>query len=341
MNEFYTNVNQYSTGAQTGKADKVPSPDTANTQAILPNYYVNYSPISTTGATLNLINKEYQASIVKTYEVIQEVIAASKSIATNTESIKATLTDSVSSINDIDSTFNDFSNDILNDWLKYQDYINDYANIVFYALTGVLMFFGVIGFICVFFYTITNKCNCLRIILHIVWNFLALFTFILMLLGSIFGLLGIIGTDGVGVISYIFGEDNLIKSDKPIVLTGDTGNYINTCVNGNGDLADQLKLRQNNTGIDSIEKIYQMDSNITELNENISKVTELQTITTFGMEITKQEQDISFSHEDASNLISFKSKSLFPIRETHFVIIASQREPIVINSFSSCDNCFK
>ena len=100
MDEFYTNINQYSSKAQTGKAEKVPSPDTANTQAILPNYYVNYSPISTTGATLDLINKEYQTGIVKTYEVIQEVIAASKSIATNTESIKTTLTNSVSSIND-------------------------------------------------------------------------------------------------------------------------------------------------------------------------------------------------------------------------------------------------
>ena len=47
-----------------------------------------------------------------------------------------------------------------------------------------------------------------------------------------------------------------------------------------------------------------MDSNITELNENISKVTELQTITTFGMEITKQEQDISFSHEDINSALN-------------------------------------
>ena len=303
MDTTYNQFPTYSINETIKNQHKIKSPLSTNNQ-ILPTFYDNFSPIEIPGKTLFNIQTEYQLVFNNSYNAMKKVSDSSTSIKGSINLIESTLTSSITSISDIDSTFNDFSNDILNDWLKYQDYINDYANIVFYALTGVLMLFGVIGFICVFFYTITNKCNCLRIILHILWNFLALFTFILMLLGSIFGLLGIIGTDGVGVISYIFGEDNLIKSDKPIVLTGDTGNYINTCVNGNGDLADQLKLRQNNTGIDSIEKIYQMDSNITELNENISKVTELQTITTFGMEITKQEQDISFSHEDINSALN-------------------------------------
>ena len=211
----------------------------------------------------------------------------------------------MTTITDIEGTFNNFSSDILNDWLKYQDYINDYANTVFYALTGVLMFFGIVGFICVFFYTVTDKCNCLRIILHIVWNFLALFTFIIMLLGSIFGLLGIVGTDGVGVISYIFGEDNLIKSGEPIVLTGDTGVYINTCVNGNGDLAEQLGLKNQGEGLQQIEELYKLEKTINNITKTFAEYNgNLKTLANLEDEISKQEKDISNSHVDVDKAIN-------------------------------------
>ena len=303
IDKVYNNFTTYS-NTTNKDSHKKPSPYNSGT-SILPTFYENYSPIETQGKTLYNIQYEYKTVFDTSFKAIEAVSDNSETITKSAGLIESTIRESMTTITDIEGTFNDFSSDILNDWLKYQDYINDYANTIFYALTGVLMFFGIVGFICVFFYTITDKCNCLRIILHIVWNFLALFTFIIMLLGSIFGLLGIVGTDGVGVISYIFGEDNLIKSGEPIILTGDTGIYINTCVNGNGDLAEQLGLKNQGEGLEQIENLYKLEKTMNNITNTFAELNgNLKTLANLEEEISNQEKDISNSHIDIDKAIN-------------------------------------
>lgn len=53
------------------------------------------------------------------------------------------------------------------------------------------------------------------------------------ILGTIFGVIGLISNDGVGVIRWIFSSENLLSSSPKILTDPTAGKYINICLNGN------------------------------------------------------------------------------------------------------------
>lgn len=240
---------------------------------IVPNYINNF--------TSYLQNLEIEKTQVIEFgnAFIQRVKDASYQLYTNFDEVLTTVNDAQNEILDLKTTFTDLADDVLDDWVKYQDYVNDYANLIFYILTGLMMAFGVAGFICTFFYASFDKCQCLRIILHFVWNFLALFTFILLLLGSVFGLLGTIGSDGVGVMEYAF-TDNL-KDEDPIIIKGEALDYIDECMNLEGDLYNRLNFSDN---AKDINEIYKLNKEL----ETVSLT--LDTYTTFNT--TKKQREL-------------------------------------------------
>ena len=213
-------------------------------ESLVPSYMQNFSDY------LAALKVEEEVTLKIGSEFVSKVKDATNEINTNANGVMESISDAQNEITDLESTFTDLADDVLDDWVKYQDYVNDYANLIFYILTGLMMAFGVAGFICTFFYASFDKCQCLRIVLHFVWNFLALFTFILLLLGSVFGLLGTVGSDGVGVMEYAFNE-NLYDSD-PIIIKGDALDYVYECIHGNGDLYTKLNLNESAKDVNDI-----------------------------------------------------------------------------------------
>lgn len=52
------------------------------------------------------------------------------------------------------------------------------------------------------------------------------------ILGGVFGLIGLVATDGVPTIQWIFSSDNLLNTKKVISLDSSTATYLNICLNG-------------------------------------------------------------------------------------------------------------
>ena len=303
VNDFIEKMNSDSETNEENKNDQTSliylTDPTDDTKKVLPEYYNKFSPIDENGTYLFDINStDFYPKIYENYLITSGVAELAKTIAGD-ETLESTLTDSTQSLDDIQVTFTDLSDDILDEWKKYQDYLNKYANLIFYLLTGLMVALGIVGFICTFFYSAFDKCQCMRIPLHVIWNIFSLFTFILMLLGSLFGLLGVVGSDGVGVMQYAFGPENLDpNNDDPIILKGgEAFDYINTCLNGDGNLASQLGLSKDGSGAESLDQLYKMDAKV---NEAASKIEGYEdtfaSITNLQDTINKMRDDISLTN---------------------------------------------
>ena len=303
VNDFIEKMNSDSETNEENKNDQTSliylTDPTDGTKKVLPEYYNKFSPIDENGTYLFDINStDFYPKIYENYLITSGVAELAKTIAGD-ETLESTLTDSTQSLDDIQVTFTDLSDDVLDEWKKYQDYLNKYANLIFYLLTGLMVVLGIVGFICTFFYSAFDKCQCMRIPLHFIWNIFSLFTFILMLLGSLFGLLGVVGSDGVGVMQYAFGPENLDpNNDDPIILKGgEAFDYINTCLNGDGNLASQLGLSKDGSGAESLDQLYKMDAKV---NEAASKIEGYEdtfaSITSLQDTINKMRDDISLTN---------------------------------------------
>ena len=183
--------------------------------------------------------------------------------------ITGSLDDATGSMNDIDSQIGDIKGMV-------SDTIADNAGTIDeYGKLGVKLVFGVLALIdvaiAVFMLLICfcsgkccTKCCCCRCICklftHILWNILALLMIIVFLIGSLFALIGKIGEDAMSVISFIVSEDNLGK-DKETILVNDVKNYLEVCINGDGEIAETLGFDK--SSMDRLDDIKYAQSNIT------------------------------------------------------------------------------
>lgn len=108
--------------------------------------------------------------------------------------------------------------------------------------------------------------------IHILWNVLALLTFLTLLIGFFCTLIGTLGGDLISVVSFVVSEENL-KGNAPILIT-EAGDMLNKCINGNGDITEDLGLNDNQA-LDSMEQLKEKKKEIIiiqkEFNEAISK----------------------------------------------------------------------
>lgn len=52
------------------------------------------------------------------------------------------------------------------------------------------------------------------------------------ILGTVFGVIGLISSDGVTVFKWIFGSENLLSDNRKIITDKSAASYINICFNG-------------------------------------------------------------------------------------------------------------
>jgi len=53
------------------------------------------------------------------------------------------------------------------------------------------------------------------------------------ILGTVFGLIGVISSDGIDVLRWIFGPENLLGTSPKIITDATASKYIDICLNGN------------------------------------------------------------------------------------------------------------
>ena len=149
-------------------------------------------------------------------------------------------------IEEIKGSINNVKDQISDIIINYSDTIDEYGKLGFKIVFSVLTVFvaAIAAIMLVLCFCSGKKCSscCLfrcgfRIILHILWNILALLMILTFLIGTIFLLVGTIGGDLVSVVSYVVSSENLSKGEGEVALLGEAADKLMVCLNGNGDIS--------------------------------------------------------------------------------------------------------
>ena len=246
------------------QVDKMKQSFTPEDKKYLHDFLSTYTPMTEPNSDLGKIYKEYVQHIEVPFKILNDSQEPFTKIVENTNEFSNLLKDSSWSITDIEKSFNDVADSVLNEMYDIQGNINSYGPLIYYLLCGVFCFFGVLGFLGALFYCCC-KCTCMRVMLHFTWNFLALLSFVGMIVGSAFGIVGTVGSDAVGVLSFLFGE-NLQSNEMILLEQGQSTELIDICINGDGRMEDKLKL---NDMMEPLNQIYNLSKFMNESYDNV------------------------------------------------------------------------
>ena len=151
--------------------------------------------------------------------------------------------DTISPLFDTFENLKDGTLETINEYLN--NYIDKYCKLGLNGLFAVLGLFSLLSLLILASY-VTCSCLISRIIYHFIWNIQMTLTVIIFLVGMGLNIIGIVGKDSVSIIQYVKSSNNL-NSEDPLLLKvdNDSVKYIDTCLNGNGDLTSLLGI--NNT----------------------------------------------------------------------------------------------
>ena len=163
------------------------------------------------------------------------------------------LDEGIKQIEPIKSSIDEVKNQISGIIIDYSDTIDKYGKLAFKIVFSVLMVLdaaiaALMTVMLFFSFSCFDKCCCccrclLKSLVHILWNILALLTFLTLLIGFFCTLIGTLGGDLISVVSFLVSEENL-KASEPILLT-EGGDMLNKCINGDGDITEDLGLKDN------------------------------------------------------------------------------------------------
>jgi hypothetical protein len=111
------------------------------------------------------------------------------------------------------------------------------------------------------------------------------------LVGSLFGLIGQIGSDAMSVISYIVSDDNLgiNGTGGENILVGSLGEakgYLYRCINGDGKIEQEIGLEMNQ--IDKFNDLYTAEETINQTRGNFSEMRDMLTYKYYKGEAEKR-----------------------------------------------------
>ena len=153
-----------------------------------------------------------------------------------------------------DGAFTDIKNEIAGIVLDYYEKIDDYGKLGFKLVFLILAIIDIaiaafMLLLCFCSGKLCNKCCCCRclfkLVIHLLWNIYALLMIITFLVGSLFTLIGTIGKDATSVVSYLISEDNIGEGKETVIIPDNIKKYLTTCINGKGDIMNQLNMGTN------------------------------------------------------------------------------------------------
>jgi hypothetical protein len=259
---------------------------------ITPLYITQYGDYKTSGTALNIIYQEYSTLIKGSLTLLDQAKTYTTNVNTYMIDIKSTLTNIQNNVNTMTSAFNSISTDVLDKWIDAQDQANNNGVTAFLVLFAILIGVSALSVVFLILLVFCN-CKCFRFFLHIFWNIITLLMILTFLLGGVFGIIGIVGTDGVSVMKWIFGSENLTSASPKIITSTTTAGYVNTCINGNGDLSASFIPANSNSNY--LDKLYQVSYTLSSTKTQIQNYSKSQAISKINSQYNNMINDITLT----------------------------------------------
>jgi len=315
-NKFY---NDYRDNTVSDYVKEYPSTNVYNGKYVLDlvKKFGKYNPTDKVGEPSDSIINAW----VTEYKIVSEIAdnqmnTASQSfdqiLGTQLRTITDSLDQSINSMNEIDSSIGDIKGTISDTIADNAGTIDEYGKLGVKAVFVVLALIDIaiaafMLLLCFCSGKCCTKCCCCRCICklftHILWNILALLMIIVFLLGSLFALIGKVGEDAMSVISFLVSDDNLGK-DKETILLSSVKNYLGVCINGNGNLENELEIDK--SAMENLDDIKYAQSNITYAKNEFESKLQMVTYTNITEELRLRRDLKSYlfsllPYEDNSN----------------------------------------
>ena len=213
------------------------------------------------------------------------------------DDIIGVLGEAQTALNGIKGTFNDIKSEIEGLLFDNSELIDKYGRLGFKIVFGVLTLMNValaalMLFICLCSGKMCTKCGCCRCIklfTNIIWNILALLTYVTFIMGFIFSLVGTLGNDVMSVISFVLSPENLAEDGEGVIinkLDSKPRKYLNECVNGEGDIMSLVGM--NLSQQDSFNKLRTIRANISASKQKFKDKKQLLTYTYYKDELNSR-----------------------------------------------------
>ena len=264
---------------------------------------------------------------VEEYKIVAEM--ADSQMNTASQSFNEILGSKITSVTDsldkgieamdgVDSSIGDIKSSISDVLADNAGTIDEYGKLGVKAVFGILALIDIA--IAVFMLLLCfcsgkccTKCCCCRclckLFTHLLWNILALLMIIVFLVGSLFALIGKVGSDAMSVISYVVSDDNIGAGGDGILVDqlGENKKYINRCIGGDGKIEEEFNLDLSQ--INSINNISDAESQIREAKREFTEKKD--TLFTYNTYIAELEKRVELTTDELSLLhIEHDNKAL-------------------------------
>ena len=246
---------------------------------IFPGYLDYYGPYNKENTTLKYANQQFMEVTKEAKESVDD--AAQNMDKALTGDVTTQLNDAQTKVDDLGKKFNDISEKFVDDFYQYEEKIDKYGKkYVKVVYSGIMGMCAILLALIILNWLLCKCLGCfLRIFIHILWNIMYLLCFVTFILAFSFGILGIVGKDGSIIVHYLISKTNL-ESEKPLLIDdSDTINYINTCVNGNGELKETFNFGD---AMNSLDELYRIRNQIAHYKTQVLTNTTLYAFTVFS-----------------------------------------------------------
>jgi len=144
-------------------------------------------------------------------------------------------------IDQISYTFNSIKDEALDEMEKIMEALDENSNLGLRGLFSVIFLFSFLSLITLIIY-FTCNCECISCLYHLFWNFEMIIIIATLLIGSIFGIIGVISKDLISILQYTKSSENLNPKDGDetflLKINPEAKEKIDICFNKDGNLLD-------------------------------------------------------------------------------------------------------
>ena len=234
------------------------------------------------------------------------------------------LTEGEDKIEEISKPVEDLNENLGEIFDELGDYASDYGKMALHSIFTVLMVIniclgGLMFLLCFFSMKQCTSCCLCRCLfkcgIHLSWNILAIMMIFSFLVGSILGIIGLLGSDIMSLITYTLSEENFNSSTTPFLLDeiGDAKDYLYEFIHGSGDISEQLNLSQS---LNSFNDINSVQESIRNLRGGFSEIISQCIVYNSTIKLLKKKQELNediFLKEINQNILVASGISYFEL----------------------------
>lgn len=183
---------------------------------------------------------DFEKSVKKAYYYFSEIKTPLNQITISHDLLKPILEGFINEFTGIEGLITSASSTLTTNFVNIQDILSGPVSIAIKIFLSIIVVFSGIIIISLSIY-VWFKVFCLKKLINVLWHISFVLILINIIVGCLIGILGKIGNNMGPVIGYLMTPEYINSEDSIFGGGGSSaGNYINICLNGNGDLTSAM-----------------------------------------------------------------------------------------------------